>query len=446
MKRLAFPFAIALVCTGALVVLPFTEALAQIETGGVDTRKANTRANRNAEKKSQKGGKEADNPFPNATRKEPPTKAAAKLGKKLDKGVTALYDEKYDVAEATFKEVIADPKAGNYEKALAYQGLASVANDRDDDPIKTIEYTKHALDLDALPNVTHFGALLQYANLNMTEEKYDVAIAAIDQWLKLTGSEKDTAYSIKAQSLYRLERLDEAAVAIKKAISLSSKPNEGWYQLLLASYYENEKFAEAIAEGEAALKVMPDSKLLTRTLGNVYIQAEQPDKAVAFLSAAYQKGMMTTESEVKQLYQLYNFGDRPLEAIKVIEEGMAKGVLPRNFDHLRGLGEANRLADRPVEAAKAFGEAAQFAPDGEMNFMQAYTLYEAEKLVEAKAAVQAALKRTPFKSEGQAWILLGNCELETGNKAAAMAAYQKATGFEATRKTAENWLKNAARM
>lgn len=444
MNRPAFPFAVALICSAVLMLVPFSAAVAQYDTGGVDDRKANTRANRNAQKTAK--NKATENPFPNATREEPSTKSSPKLGKKLDKGVNALYDEKYDVAEATFKEVLADPKAGKYEKALAYQGLASVASDRDDDPIKQLEYTKQALDLDALPNVTHFGALLQYANLSMVEEKYDVAIAAIDQWLKLTGSEKDTAYSIKAQSLYRLERLDEAALTIKKAIALSGKPNEGWYQLLLASYYENEKFAEAVAEGEAALKMMPDSKLLIRTLGNVYIQAEQPDKAVALLSAAYQRGLMSSESEMKQLYQLYSFGERPLEAIKVIEEGFAKGVLPRNLEHLRALGDANRLADRPLEAAKAFGEAAKFASDGEMDFLQAYTLYEAEKLAEAKVAVQAALKRTPFKSEGQAWLLLGNCELETGNKAAAIAAYQKATAFEATRKSAENWLKNAARM
>jgi tetratricopeptide (TPR) repeat protein len=444
MKRLVLPIAIAIFAGATLVAVPFSPAHAQLETGGVDKRQANTRAARNAAK--SKDSKAAENPFPNATRPEPPTKASSKLGKKIDKALTALYDEKYDVAEKTFNEILADAKANNYEKALAYQGLASVSNDRDDDVAKTLDYTKRALDLDALPNVTHFGALLQYANLSMGEEKYAEAIAAIDQWMKLTGTEKDTAYSIKAQSLYRLERLDEAAVAIKKAISIATKPSEAWYQLLMASYYEQDKFAEAVAEGEAALRAMPESKALTRTLGNVYIQAEQPDKAVALLSAAYQKGMMSTESEVKQLYQLYNFGERPLEAVKVIEEGFAKGVLPRNFEHLRALGDSYRLGDQPLKAAAAFGEAAKFAQDGEMQFLQAYTLYEAEKMEEAKAAVKEALKRTPFKSEGQAWILLGNCELETGNKQAAIAAYQKATGFEASRKSAETWLKNAARM
>ncbi len=445
MKRLALPIALALSCATVFVVVPCMDAYAQTSSGGVDARTPNTRAARNAAR-TQNVKEAVENPFPNATRKDPEGKIPSKLQKKIQKALDALYDEKYDVAEVSFKEIIADTKAGIYAQALAYQGLANIANDRDDDTAKTLEYNKKAIDLDALPNVSHFGALLQYANLSMIEEKYEDAITTIDQWLKLTGSEKDSAYSIKAQSLYRLERLDEAATAIKKAIAISEKPSEAWYQLLLASYYEQDKFAEAIAEGEAIIAKFPDSKALTRTLGNVYIQAEQPDKAVALLSAAYQKGMMSTESEIKQLYQLYNFGDRPLEAIKVIEEGFAKGTLPRSFDHQRSLGDSYRLADKPVEASTAYGEAAKSAPDGEMNYMQAYTLYEAEKNAEAKAAVLAALKRTPFKSEGQAWILLGNCELELNNKEAAVAAYKKATGYESSRKAAENWLKNAARM
>ena len=456
MKRLAFPIAVALLSGAVLVAVPFSAALAQIETGGVDKRAANTRAARNAEKNKTKQATE--NPYPNASRKEPEAKASSKLGKKIDKAVKALYDEKYEEAEQNFNDVLADAKANDYEKAMAYQGLANIANDRDDDVAKVLEYTKKSLDLNALPNVTHFGALLQYANLSMSEEKYADAVTTIDQWLAQTGTEKDTAYAIKAQSLYRLAKLDEAAAAVRKAIALSEKPNEGWYQLLMACYYEQDKFAEAVVEGEAALKVLPGSKAITRLLGNVYIQAEQPDKAVALLSAAYQSGMMTTESEIKQLYQLYNFGERPLEAIKVIEDGLAKGVLPRNLDHLRALGDSYRLAEKPVDAARVFGEAAQFATDGEVKFLQAYTLYEvagnfegdksaeAAKLTEARAAVQEALKKTPFKSEGQAWILLGNCELELGNKPAAIAAYQKATGFEATRASAESWLKNAARM
>ena len=203
MKRLAFPMAVALLSAAALVAVPFSTALAQSESGGVDKRASNTRAARNAEKNKSKQ-QVAENPYPNATRAEPEVKVSSKLGRKIDKAVKALYDEKYDEAEQVFGEVLADAKANNYEKATAYQGLANIASERDDDVAKVLEYTRKSLDLDALPNASHFGALLQYANSSMNEEKYEDAVTTIDQWLKLTGSETDTAYIIKGQSLYRM--------------------------------------------------------------------------------------------------------------------------------------------------------------------------------------------------------------------------------------------------
>ena len=105
MKRLAFPIAVALLSGAVLVAVPFSAALAQIETGGVDKRAANTRAARNAEKNKTKQATE--NPYPNASRKEPEAKASSKLGKKIDKAVKALYDEKYDEAEHCFRRAIA---------------------------------------------------------------------------------------------------------------------------------------------------------------------------------------------------------------------------------------------------------------------------------------------------------------------------------------------------
>ena len=110
MKRLAFPMAVALLSAAALVAVPFSTALAQSESGGVDKRASNTRAARNAEKNKSKQ-QVAENPYPNATRAEPEVKVSSKLGRKIDKAVKALYDEKYDEAEQVFGEVLADADA-----------------------------------------------------------------------------------------------------------------------------------------------------------------------------------------------------------------------------------------------------------------------------------------------------------------------------------------------
>jgi predicted Zn-dependent protease len=441
MKRLAFPIAAALLGGAVLVAVPFASAVAR-----PDRDSAEASSPRNPQRANRGAKAQVQNPYPNATREEPAVKVPAKIGKRLDRALKQLDEEKYDDAEPALSEIVADPASGAYAQAMAYQGLAYIATQRDDDIPKSLQFTRKALDLDALPNNTHFGALLQFANYSMGEDKYQDAITAIDQWLKQSGTEKDVAYIIKASSLYNLERLDEAADTIRKAIALAEKPNESAYQLLVASYLEQDKYPQAIAEGEAALNVMPGSKVLTRLLGSAYINAEQQDKAVALFSGAYERGMMTSEADIKLIYQLYNHGERPLEAIKIIQDGFASGRLPRNLDHVRALGDAYRIAEKSVEAAAAYGEAAKFASDGELNYLQAYMFYDAEKNAEAKAAVEEALRKSPFKSEGQAWILLGNCEIQLNNKAGAIAAFKKAAGFEATRGLAETWLKNASRM
>ena len=48
MKRIALPIALALACGAVLVAVPFADAIAQTESGGVDSRNPNTRAARNA--------------------------------------------------------------------------------------------------------------------------------------------------------------------------------------------------------------------------------------------------------------------------------------------------------------------------------------------------------------------------------------------------------------
>jgi hypothetical protein len=100
---------------------------------------------------------------------------------------------------------------------------------------------------------------------------------------------------------------------------------------------------------------------------------------------------------------------------------------------------------------RVFGEAAQFATDGEVKFLQAYTLYEvagnfegdyrpAAKLTEARAAVQEALKKG-VKKPGEAWMVVGRAEFGLGNKAGLIAAYKEAAKHPETAQQANDWLR-----
>jgi len=394
--------------------------------------------------KAKKG--KAANAYPNSARKEPDFKMSPKLGKKVQTGLDALNDENYDKAEQIFNEIINAPKAMPSEKGTAYQALGSIAYERDENSLKAIENNSKALETDALPNTSHFGLMMLNAQLYLQEDQFDNAIAWADRWMREAGEEKDSLLVVKGQALYQQEKYDLAAVAMKRAIEISAKPNENWYAVLMACYTESENYAEAIAYGESVLVRDPNNKSIIKQLSNVFIESDQEPRAMALMDRAYTTGLLTSEPELRQLAQLYAYAEKPEQGAKVIHEGLAKGVLKEDLKTYSLLGEVYSQGEDHLKTAEAYGKAAQYAPDGDMKFRQAYALLDAEKTHEAKAAALEALKKTPFKHEGECWVILGNAEIELENKAGAVAAFEKAAQFPSTKKTAETWLKNVRRM
>jgi len=392
-----------------------------------------------------KKGKEAP-AFPNSTRAEPEFKMSAKLGKRVQQGLDALDAEDYDKAETIFNEIVNNPKALPSERGTAYQALGSIAYERDEDSLKAIEYNSKALETNALPNTSHFGLMMLNAQLYLQEDQFDNAISWSDRWIREAGQEKDTLLIVKGQAYYQQEKYEDAAKAIKHAIEISTKPNDNWYAVLMASYTESENYAEAIRYGEEVLARDPSNKTIIRQLSNVYVESDQEPKAMALMDRAYTSGLLSSEPELRQLAQLYAYAEKPEQGAKVIQEGLAKGILKENLATYSLLGEVYSQGEDHLKTAEAYGKAAQYAKDGDMKFRQAYALMDAEKATEARTAALEALKMTPFKHEGECWIILGNAEIELNNKAGAVAAFEKAAKFPATQKTAESWLKNVRRM
>ncbi len=395
-----------------------------------------------------------ENPFPNATRKEPKA-ATSTVYEKIKKGYDALDAGEDEDAKAQFQAVLDHKRSTPYEKGLAYQGLAQLAYNADDVD-GAIKLDQQAIELDSLDNVSHFGLIYQVAQLNLMQENYQGTLDAIEKWNKLSGQESADSLAVKGNALYRLERFPEAAEAIKKAIALSPEPNDTWYQILIASYYDAEKYDEAGKVGEEILAKDPNNKKLILQLASIYLEQEQNDKALTMLESAYSRGLLTEHDEIRQLYQMYNFLEKPQQAAQVINDGLAKGVLKPDLETYKGLGDsyalaADAAADESPErkamfakAIEAWGKAAPFAKDGEIDFQRGQLLIqETDQLAEGKKAMEAAIAKGGLKREGEAYILLGNAEMELGNLKAAIAAFQKARNYPSTKQMAESWLKSA---
>ena len=404
-----------------------------------------------AEKK--KGTTEKKNDFPNATREEPKLDISEKGQKKIQGAYDALDEEDFAKAEKLLTEANSG-KASKYEKALALQGLSQIAYERDD-VAKAIELNEQAIALNALDNTSHFNLMYQVAQMYLMDEKYEEALTAIDKYMKESGAtNKAEAWALKGNALYRLDRFPEAGEAMKKAISLSPKPNDQWNQMLIATYYEGDNFAEAAKAAEDVLAKNPSDKKTRQQLSSIYLEMEQNDKAIKLLEDAYAQGQLSDEKDLKQLYQLYNYVERPADAARISNEGLTKGVLTKNADTYKGLGDAYALQSEKEEdgsaaykeavrkATDAYGESVKLEPNPEVAMTRGHLLVEIEDWANAKSALTAAIAAGNLKRMGEAYILLGNAESELGNDAAAKAVYQKALGYPSTKAMAESWLKS----
>lgn len=401
-------------------------------------KKARREANRSKGAKPEA----AANLYPNSSRPEHSDKWSTKLAKLASKGIAAFNSQDYDTAATTFESILADAKASPFEKAFANQILGSVAYERDEDSTKAAAFNEAAIALDSLPNASHFPLMQANAQLYLQEDHFDQAIALADRYIKESGVQKDLMYAVKGQAYYMQENYPLAVENLKKAVTLAEKPNDNWKSLLIQSYAESEQPTEAITFAESVLVTNPNDKSIIRQLSNLYIDTEQQPKALVLMDRAYSTGLLKTEAELRQLAQLYAVADQLDKGAQIVQEALAKGVMKADLATYSLLANIYSQGEDSLKTAAAYGKAAEFAPDGDMKFQQAYWLYAADKPEESRAVALEALKKVPFKQEGECWITLGNSELALDHKAAAVAAFEKAAQFPSTKKNAESWLKS----
>lgn len=377
--------------------------------------------------------------FPNATRVEPKIKPSPRLTKQLQKLYELSQEEKYAEVLALGDEVIGHKSAGAYEKSIAYQAQGFAYIDQDDYAQATPLLQK-SLDENGLPNDTHYQIMFQLGQMYMAEEQYEPALKVMETFMAETKSQKPEHLAVQGNVLYRLERYDEAAALLRRAIDTSDKPQDAWNQLLMASYFDQDKPLEAAKIAEDLLAKNPNDKKLMMNLSSIYADADQYDKAIAVLERARAGGMLDEERDYRQLYALYlNSDGKESEGITVINEGLEKGLLKPGSDVYTALGQAYYFSDKIPEAIAAYRKALPFAKDGEAALNLARVLTNEEDYAGAKAAAQEALKKG-VRKPGDAWMVVGRAEYGLGNNAGLKAAYREAAKFPETAQQANEWL------
>lgn len=331
---------------------------AQTET--MRSQRERRKAELNKSKNEGKAAPAAAPLFPNATRQEPDAKANSKTLKALQE-VQAAYEKQDYAGTIAQAEAIANkPDANAYEKSFAYQLAASAAADQNDDA-KAADYFQKALTTNGLDNNSHYQVMSNLAAVQFGTEKYADALKTLDTFLAETKSPDVKYQTMRGSILASMGRNDEAAKLYKDL--LANNPN--------------------------------DKKILMNAVASLQ-QADQYDQANALLGEAYKKGQLTEAREYKALYSGYLNSDKWKEAVPVINDGAAKGLLPPDADLAKAymiVAQKAYAEDDTKTAVEMYAKAAPIAADGEayLNLAKVYS-YQGKK-AEAKDAAQKALDK-----------------------------------------------------
>ncbi|WP_066098709.1 tetratricopeptide repeat protein [Xanthomonas massiliensis] len=345
----------------------------------------------------RRGGRKAEKVevlFPNATRQEPKEKASSKMSSKLQKLIdTYNKGEDYAAVRSQADEILAAAGANGYDKSLAAQLAAQAAYNLDDNAAAK-QYLQQAIQLNGLDNNGYFQALLMLAQLQLQDDQNAEGLATLDKFFAESKSTRPEDLIIKGQTLYQLERYQEAIPVIKQAIANASEPKDSWNQLLMACYAQAGDTGEAVKEAEAIAAKNPDDKKAQINLASMYMQADQMDKAAAVMDKLRASGQLTDEREYRQLYSIYaNMDNHEKDVIAVINEGLQKGILKPDYQVYLALAQSYYYSDQVPQAIENWQKAAPLSKDGETYLNLAKVLFNEGRKPEAKQAAQQALAK-----------------------------------------------------
>ncbi|KAA9130780.1 tetratricopeptide repeat protein [Marinihelvus fidelis] len=362
--------------------------------------------------------------------------------RQLEQAYELVGEERYNDAYEIFTRLKGRAN-GDYVQSILSQALGQTewARGNYDAALREME---RAVELNGLPDETHYALMYQIAQLYFMQERLDDALAALDLWFCKVPEEKrvDTAYVLKASILAQKEDWGGVVEAIDQAISLGDAPREDWYRLKLAALFELERYPEAAETLEILVAGWPDKKDYWLQLSNIYIQLQDNAKALSVSALAYRRGMMTTQADILLLANLYAMQDVPYKAAQVLQKGLEDGIVEGSERYWTLAGDTWYSAEEFDRALGAFQQAGAAADDGEIDLRRGYLLVDMERWDEASQALSNALEKGGLNDTetGRAYLMLGMTQFNLGNYDQASTNWGRAGRYDSTRDAAQQWM------
>lgn len=358
--------------------------------------------------------------------------------KRLDRIYKLMDKENYSEALSKLEKLKQSVKNRPYEKALVLQttGYLYSATNK---PAKAIESFKASLELKVMPESVTQNIQLNMTQLYMETDNNTQALVVYKQWLDNKTSPGAAAHILGARLYAKLKDYPNAIHHINAALSATENPQESWYQLILAIYYESKNYQASASLLEQMIVRFPEKKNYWLQLSAIYFTLKQDQKALSVSQLAYSRGLLGTEEEILNLARLYLYMNLPLQAAKLIEKGLANNTVTENKKNLLLLSDSYLQARETILATRYLDKAARLSNDPEL-LLRLATIEAAQENWPNVIAALDNTDITSLKKPAKAHLLKGIAYFEQNKPDDAIMSFKKAALDNKTQKNAQQWL------
>lgn len=350
-----------------------------------------------------------------------------------------LGKEKY--AEAVEKLSKIAEKGTAYEKALVNYNLGLAYSSQEDYKSAVKAFAK-ALEKDVLPRGNREQLRYNLGQLYIVTGQFDEGVKTLQLYIDTACSTVPAeAHIFLANALSEAKRYKEALPQIDLAISKAKEVKEQWLQMKLAIAYELKEYkicAEALVQLIAKVPGKPE---YWKQLSSILYEMKNETESLAVLALAETQGFLEKPTEVKNLFSVYMMLESPYKAGALLEQAMAKNVMPADETNLSSLSDAWINAREVDKAETTLKKLAAMSEKGDYYYKLGAMYGDNERWEDSKVMLSKALEKGGLKRAGEVWMRLAVAHYGMKDNSGAIAALQKAITFDESRKQADEWLR-----